>query len=115
MGALTTHVLDTTRGGPAAGLRVELWRLGDDVAAAPLADFVTNDDGRAHGPLCEGEAFIAGSYELIFHVGAYFADSGATRVFLDRVPVRFTVDRPDEHYHVPLLVSPFAYSSYRGS
>lgn len=115
MGALTTHVLDTAHGRPAAGLRIELWRLAADGTRAQLADIVTNADGRADAPLLEGGDFVAGRYELIFHAGDYFATGGATRAFIDVVPVRFTVDAPSEHYHVPLLVSPFAYSTYRGS
>lgn len=104
-GRLTTHVLDTAAGRPAAGIPVTVHRDGELVAEA-----VTDSDGRT-GPLVEGDAFRAGVYELTFAVRAHFGGAG----FLDRVPVRFTVSAPGEHHHVPLLVSPFAYSTYRGS
>lgn len=117
MGRLTTHVLDTHGGRPAAGLRVELYRL-EGEAATPVAELVTNADGRGDGPLLEGGALAAGRYELRFHVGAYFAGRGLALPeppFLDVVPVRIGVADPAGHYHVPLLVSPWAYSTYRGS
>ncbi|NTU79572.1 MAG: hydroxyisourate hydrolase [Chloroflexales bacterium] len=117
MGRLTTHVLDTHGGRPAAGLRLELYRL-DGGAATPLADLLTDDDGRADRPLLEGEALRPGRYELRFHVGAYFAGRGLSLPeppFLDVVPVQFGVADPAGHYHVPLLVSPWSYSTYRGS
>jgi hydroxyisourate hydrolase len=118
-GKLTTHVLDTSRGWPAAGMRVELYRVGapGGAGAAPLAVLETGPDGRAPAPLLEGDAMTAGTYRLAFHVGAYFAshrDPDARR-FLDVVPIVFTIDDPTAHYHVPLLVSPWAYSTYRGS
>jgi 5-hydroxyisourate hydrolase len=100
--SLTTHVLDTARGVPAAGVAIEL-RRGDEVLAAVTA----NADGRAR--LLDETA--AGEYELVFAVGDYFGE----RAFLDRVPVRFTIADPGAHYHVPLLVSPWSYSTYRGS
>ena len=99
--SLSTHVLDTARGVPAAGVAIEL-RHGDEVINA-----TTDGDGRAR--LLEETP--AGDYELTFAVGDYFG----TRDFLDRVPVRFTVADPETHYHVPLLVSPWSYSTYRGS
>jgi 5-hydroxyisourate hydrolase len=115
MGRLTTHVLDTANGRPGAGIAIELYRLGpsrDRVASA-----VTNGDGRCDRPLLEGE-LAAGTYELVFHAGAYFAERGqggpAPR-FLDQVVIRFGIAAPGEHYHVPLLISPFGYSTYRGS
>ncbi|MEJ1938409.1 hydroxyisourate hydrolase [Nostoc sp. NIES-2111] len=111
---LTTHVLDTAHGRPAAGLRIVLTRLGD---GAVLADIVTNSDGRADRPLLEGEDAVGQSYELAFHVGDYLRASGVAlpgTPFLDIVPVRFGVSE-DQHYHVPLLVSPYGYSTYRGS
>jgi 5-hydroxyisourate hydrolase len=113
MGRITTHVLDTAAGKPAAGLRVVLRNRDGDV----LAEAVTNSDGRADKPLLDGAAFRAGVYEISFHVGDYFRAAGVTLPeppFLDVVPVRFGVAQ-DAHYHVPLLVSPFAYSTYRGS
>ena len=116
-GKLTTHVLDTSRGRPAAGMRVELYRVGAPGGAAPLAVVETGPDGRTPAPLLEGDAMTAGTYRLAFHVGAYFAarrDPDAKR-FLDVVPIVFTIDDPLAHYHVPLLVSPWSYSTYRGS
>jgi 5-hydroxyisourate hydrolase len=109
-GKLTTHVLDTARGRPAAGMRIELHRLGHDRTL--LSDIVTNVDGRTNYPLLEGVQFSTGIYELTFYVGDYFAE---TSRFLDLVPVRFTITDPEAHYHVPLLCSPWSYSTYRGS
>ena len=110
--ALSTHVLDTSVGRPAAGVRVVLKR-GSDV----VVDTRTNADGRTDKPLLEGAAFQPGSYELTFHVGEYFRSRGAALAdpaFLDVIPLRFGIAE-DAHYHVPLLVSPFGYSTYRGS
>ena len=115
MGRITTHVLDTAAGRPAAGLKVILTRL--DGTPAVVTEAVTNADGRCDKPLLEGAAFFAGRYEIMFHVGDYFRSCGVTLPdppFLDLVPVRFGVTE-DAHYHVPLLVSPYAYSTYRGS
>ena len=115
MGRITTHVLDTAAGRPAAGLKVVLSRLNGDRRV--LAETFTNTDGRADGPLLDGVAFGSGQYEIAFHVGDYFRRAGvalADPPFLDVVPVRFGVTE-DAHYHVPLLVSPYAYSTYRGS
>ncbi len=115
MGRITTHVLDTAAGRPAAGLKIVLTRLSG--APSVVAETVTNADGRCDKPLLEGAAFAKGEYEIMFHVGDYFRASGATLAdppFLDQVPLRFGVTE-DAHYHVPLLVSPFAYSTYRGS
>jgi 5-hydroxyisourate hydrolase len=117
-GRLTTHVLDLAQGRPAANLRVELWRLEPGGARTLLTIVVTNSDGRVDEPLLAGDAFRAGIYELVFEVGEYFAAQGlasATPPFLTSVPVRFGVADPTTHYHVPLLVSPWAYSTYRGS
>ena len=115
MGRITTHVLDTAAGRPAAGLKVILSRL--DGTPAVVIEAVTNGDGRADRPLLEGPAFAIGQYEIVFHVGDYFRARGLTLPdppFLDAVPVRFGVTE-DTHYHVPLLVSPYGYSTYRGS
>ena len=115
MGRITTHVLDTAAGRPAAGLKIILSRL--DGTPAVMAEAVTNGDGRCDKPLLEGAAFAMGRYEILFHVGDYFRVRGLTLAdppFLDVVPIRFGVSE-DTHYHVPLLVSPFAYSTYRGS
>ncbi|MBF6589790.1 MAG: hydroxyisourate hydrolase [Ktedonobacterales bacterium] len=119
-GHLTTHVLDTAQGRPAAGVEIELWRLATpDGARQLLTRTRTNRDGRTAAPLLAEGALTAGTYELIFAVGAYFAAQGppaaVTPPFLDRVPVRFGVADPDAQYHIPLLVSPWAYSTYRGS
>jgi 5-hydroxyisourate hydrolase len=111
MGRLTTHVLDTMRGRPAAGVAVEL-RRGDET----LCQVRTNADGRTDAPLLDGDALQAGRYELVFDVGAYFAGAELPEPpFLELVPVRFGVADPAAHYHVPLLASPWAYSTYRGS
>ena len=112
-GRLTTHVLDTARGVPAAGVLIEL-RRGTHL----LKTTRTNADGRTDEPLLAGEALEPGSYELVFHVGDYFAAEGLAageHRFLDEVPVRFGVADAGAHYHVPLLVSPWSYSTYRGS
>ncbi len=117
MGKLTTHVLDTAHGRPGAGIAIELFRLEGD-KREPLARAVTNGDGRCDEPLLEGDALRAGEYELVFHAGDYFAAAGV-RVpeprFVDRVVLRFGIADARAHYHVPLLVSPWAYSTYRGS
>ena len=110
MGKLTTHVLDTATGKPAAGVALELYGIAVG-ARLLLLRTTTNADGRCDAPLLDGKALAVGCYELVFQVGAYF---GAA-VFLDEVPVRFRVDDPAQHYHVPLLVSPFGYTTYRGS
>ena len=118
MGRLTTHVLDTVQGKPAAGMKIELWELDPAGERTLLVDVYTNDDGRTGGPLLEGDSFAAGTYELVFLVGDYFARQDIATSdppFLDRVPVRFTIAASDAHYHIPLLVSPWAYSTYRGS
>ena len=114
---LTTHVLDLAAGAPAAGVRIEL----HDLSVNPprlLAQAQTNKDGRCAQPLLEGSSLHAGSYSLTFHVAEYFRSVGANLPeppFLDEVMIRFGVASPEEHYHVPLLVSPWSYSTYRGS
>lgn len=119
MGHLSTHVLDTTAGRPAAGVGIELRRIGPDGTGETLAATVTNADGRTDRPLLDGAALTAGTYELIFQVGAYFAGTGAAKSgdhpFLDVVPIRFGVSDPNGRYHVPLVVTPWSYSTYRGS
>ena len=118
MGRLTTHVLDTAHGVPAAGLKIHLIRLEGGIKQHPLKTVITNSDGRCDGPLLEGEALTAGQYELLFEVGAYFRERGLLLpepVFLDEIPIRFAIADPGAHYHVPLLVSPWSYSTYRGS
>jgi 5-hydroxyisourate hydrolase len=116
MGRLTTHVLDIHGGIPAAGMRIELY--GGDGVATLLATIVTNADGRGDTPLLQGDALRTGCYELCFHVGDYFAGRGLELPdppFLDRVRVAFGIADAAAHSHVPLLVSPWAYSTYRGS
>ena len=114
---LSTHVLDTAHGGPAAGLRIELWSLAGTVPTL-LKTVTTNADGRTDAPLLAAGEVRVGTYELVFHVGEYFAARGValpTPRFLDRVPVRFGLADATASYHVPLLVSPWSYSTYRGS
>lgn len=116
-GFLTTHVLDTARGLPAAGLRLELFRLSGG-GRERLAEAVTNADGRTDAPILPEGEFAVGVYELAFHAGAYLDATGAAPEaprFLDVVPIRFGISDPASHYHVPLLLSPFGYSTYRGS
>jgi hydroxyisourate hydrolase len=108
MSQLTTHVLDTMRGIPAAGMKIELWSLDPSKL---LKTVETNADGRTDATLLPADEMKAGNYELIFFVGDYFGE----RRFLDRVPVRFVISDAVAKYHVPLLVSPWAYSTYRGS
>ena len=116
-GRLTTHVLDTALGKPAAGLRIDLYRI-ENEERRHITSVTTNGDGRVDGALLEGVGFTAGVYELVFHAGDYLRASGAKLpdpAFLDRIPLRFGVAGPSGHYHVPLLLSPFGYSTYRGS
>lgn len=116
MGRLTTHVLDTMRGSPAGGMRIELYRLDD--RKARMADVHTNDDGRCDSPLLQGAELLAGEYELRFHVGEYYARADAAaheKPFLDVVPVRFSIGDANAAWHVPLLVTPWSYTTYRGS
>lgn len=116
MGRLTTHVLDTALGRPAKAVRVELYRLTQERTL--LVDTATNDDGRCDAPLLDLDAFQTGTYELIFHAGDYFRTQGQAITdppFLDVVVIRFGIAEADSHYHVPLLLSPYGYSTYRGS
>ncbi len=115
-GFLTTHVLDTARGCPAGGLRIELYRLSGDAREMVVA-METNSDGRTDSPILPQDSFATGTYELIFHAGDYLRATGqATEdpLFLDQVPIRFGMSE-HSHYHVPLLLSPFGFSTYRGS
>lgn len=116
-GQLTTHALDIAQGRPAAQMRIELWRLEATGGRTLLKTVRTNGDGRTDEPLLVDGALVAGVYELVFAVGAYFTSRGGTAElpFLGDVPVRFGIDDPAAHYHVPLLASPWAYSTYRGS
>jgi len=116
-GRLSTHVLDTHAGRPAEGVKIELYEIGAS-ATALLTDAVTNADGRTDAPLLSGAPLRVGRYELRFHVGAYFAKRNLALpepAFLDIVPIRFAIAEPEGHYHVPLLVTPWSYSTYRGS
>ena len=115
-GRLTTHVLDTARGRPAAGMSVELFRL-DGGSRRALKTVETNADGRTDEPLLEGEELESGTYEIVFDVGGYFSgfEGVSDPPFLGRVPVRFSLDDPSANYHVPLLTSPWSYGTYRGS
>jgi 5-hydroxyisourate hydrolase len=113
MGRLTTHVLDTATGKPAAGLLIELW-----AEQKLLKTVTTNTDGRVDGAVLEGADFTPGTYELHFHAGAYFKATGVKLeepAFLDVIPIRFGIANASQHYHVPLLLSPYSYSTYRGS
>jgi len=110
-GRLSTHVLDIALGRPAAGIRIQLWRVETDNRQL-LKEVVTNQDGRTDTPLLVGDDLRLGVYELVFQVGPYF---GSEAGFLGDVPVRFRVLNPAENYHVPLLVSPWSYTTYRGS
>ncbi|WP_020181344.1 hydroxyisourate hydrolase [Methylopila sp. M107] len=117
MGRLTTHILDTELGRPAAGVLIEAVRILVG-GAEPVAETHTNSDGRTDAPLLEGDALVVGVYELRFHVGPYLALSGrklASPSFLDVVVIRFGVADPDEHFHVPLLLQTHGYATYRGS
>lgn len=118
VGKLTTHVLDTARGCPAANMVVELWAVDPQSSQKTLLKTITtNADGRTDTPLLTSDELKVGVYELVFAVGQYFADSenSTTLPFLDRVPIQFGIADPTAHYHVPLLTSPWAYSTYRGS
>ena len=116
-GKLTTHVLDTARGVPAAGMGYRLYRVSGN-SHRKIAEGVTNAAGRTDAPLLEGRAMRVGSYELIFAAGAYLRATGQAGegvLFLDEVPIRFGITDAEAHYHVPLLLSPFGYATYRGS
>jgi 5-hydroxyisourate hydrolase len=118
MAKLSTHVLDTMLGNPASGMRVVLRRLDAGAPAEMVVDVTTNAQGRTDDPLMSGASYRAGLYELSFHVGDYFRGLGIVLPeppFLDVVPIRVGLAEADGHYHVPLLVSPWAYSTYRGS
>jgi 5-hydroxyisourate hydrolase len=118
MAGLTTHVLDTTRGRPAQGVAIELHALSPDGARTLIASALTNADGRTDAPLVSAAEARAGVYELTFHIGDYFRRQGAATAdppFLDVVPIRFAIADATAHYHVPLVATPWSYSTYRGS
>jgi 5-hydroxyisourate hydrolase len=117
MGKLSTHVLDVTRGRPGAGVAIELYAV-EGGARTLLRRAVTNNDGRCDGPLLDGEEMRRGAYELVFGAGDYFAAHGYALPeprFIDRVTIAFGIAEPSQNYHVPLVVSPWSYSTYRGS
>ena len=117
MGRLTTHVLDTAHGHPGRGMTVRLFKTGEN-GAALLVETETNQDGRCDSPLLEGSAMQRGTYRLEFSAGNYFRALGvdlSDPAFLDIVALEFGISDSEAHYHVPLLVSPFGYSTYRGS
>lgn len=116
-GYLTTHVLDTAKGCPASGLKIALYKVSGN-SHRKIAEMVTNADGRTDGPILPQGKIAEGTYELVFYAGAYLDASGVPAEsprFLDEIPIRFGISDPEAHYHVPLLLSPFGYSTYRGS
>jgi hydroxyisourate hydrolase len=118
MAGLSTHVLDNVRGGPASGVSIELFSVMPDGARNALARASTNSDGRTDAPLISPADARVGTYEIVFHVGEYFRRTGANVAeppFLDTIPIRFSIADPKAHYHVPLLVTPWSYATYRGS
>ncbi|NHN31016.1 hydroxyisourate hydrolase [Paenibacillus agricola] len=117
-GRLTTHVLDLSCGLPAQGVRIELFRITTEEGSVKLAESITNTDGRLDAPLLTGNGMLNGFYELLFHVGDYYrsrSDEWSGPMFLEEVPIRFSIANSQDHYHVPLLVAPGGYSTYRGS
>ncbi len=120
-GFLTTHILDTARGCPAKGVTINLYKLdgdgSDGSGRSHITSAVTNDDGRTNSPIIPKGELTCGTYELIFKIGAYFKGHApeSKHPFIDVVPIRFGIDDETSHYHVPLLASPFSFSTYRGS
>ncbi|AZM97106.1 MULTISPECIES: hydroxyisourate hydrolase [Halomonadaceae] len=117
MGRLTTHVLDTAKGQPGQGITIDVFRLAG-TTREHLGSVITNSDGRCDAPILEGDALTVGEYELVFHAGDYLRAQGIASQeprFLDVIPLRFGVADASQHYHVPLLLSPYSYSTYRGS
>ena len=116
-GYLTTHVLDTARGIPAAGIKIALYKVSGN-SHRKIAETVTNSDGRTDAPILPKESFKTGTYELTFFCGEYLQETGQAGeapLFLDQIPIRFGMNDAEAHYHVPLLLSPYGYSTYRGS
>ncbi len=116
-GWLSTHILDTARGVPAAGIKIMLYRVSGN-SHKKIAEVVTNADGRTDAPMLAGAEFRVGSYELVFCAGDYLRQTGQVTgetLFLDEIPIRFGISDAAAHYHVPLLLSPYGYSTYRGS
>lgn len=118
MGRLSTHVLDTANGCPAQGIKIELFRIDNKGIRHAITVVITNVDGRTDHPLLDDQTCVAGWYELVFHIGAYFQSRGnqqPEKIFLDLIPIRFHIADTNGRYHVPLVCSPWAYSTYRGS
>lgn len=113
-GRLTTHVLDTALGKPAENLRIDLFRI-EGERAVVIGSTRTNDDGRCDVPILSGDAMKSGTYELRFHAGDYLGQTDGEIAFLNIIPIRFGIADVSAHYHVPLLLSPYSYSTYRGS
>lgn len=118
-GYLTTHVLDTAKGCPAQGIAISLFKISDN-SREQIASTVTNDDGRTNGPILPKDKFAVGQYELVFAVADYLKSNNQVsaseeNLFLSEIPIRFGINDASAHYHVPLLLSPFGYSTYRGS
>ena len=117
MGRLTTHVLDAAHGCPGSAIRIALYRV-EGEQLEKIAEAVTNSDGRCDAPLLQGDDYRSGVYQLQFSAGDYYRTKGVKlgeRAFLDEVVLRFGIDASQDHYHVPLLISPYSYSTYRGS
>lgn len=116
--SVSTHVLNAAEGIPAAGMKIELLKIGKSGQRKLIAETVTNDDGRTHSPILEKEDMEAGVYEMIFHAGKYFQSRDPKQkqpAFLDIIPIRFGIANISEHYHVPLIATPWSYSTLRGS
>jgi len=114
MGKLTTHILDTSMGTPAQGVEIKLYKRNDS-SLKLIYSAKTNEDGRCNEPLLSGDLFEEGCYEIEFNIGHYYATKDIDCPFLKDVVIRFYISNSDENYHVPLLISPFSYSTYRGS
>ena len=117
-GYLTTHVLDTARGCPAKGIKIDLFKITAEYDFVRIATGETNDDGRLQKPILSGDDFRKGKYQITFYAEEYFElyfKHLTKNLFLEEIPIRFTISKFKEHYHVPLLLSPFGYSTYRGS
>lgn len=114
MSGLSTHALDLAHGRPAAGMTIELWAF-EPSGARLLKRIVTNRDGRTDAPLLAADEMRPGRYGIVFHLGAYYRGLGTPAALFDEVPIHIVIERPEEHHHVPLLASPFGYSTYRGS
>lgn len=115
---LSTHVLDTAQGTPAQGVKIEFWHIDSDNTHRLIREVKTNRDGRVDSPLLNEEESKAGEYELVFFIADYYRSIGddlPEPPFLDKVPLRFGISDPNSHYHVPLLITPWGYSTYRGS